>query len=81
MLADFFMIKVILFDCDGPIIQRKKYFSQRLKEEKGIVVDAIGEQAFFQGELLLGETGKADLKEILPGGLRFGDGKARWMNF
>lgn len=56
------MIKVILFDCDGPIIKRAKYFSQRLKEEKGIVTDTEDERSFFANEFLLCEKGRADLK-------------------
>jgi len=57
------MIKVILFDCDGPIIKRTKYFSQRLKEKQGIVADSQDEQSFFNNEFLLCEKGHADLKE------------------
>ena len=56
------MIKVILFDCDGPIIKHTKYFSQRLKEEKGIVTDTEDEASFFNNEFLLCEKGLADLK-------------------
>ncbi len=57
------MIKVILFDCDGPIIRHTKYFSQRLKEEKGIVADTEDQDSFFNNEFLLCEKGQADLKE------------------
>ncbi len=60
------MIKIILFDCDGPIIHREKYFSQRLKEERGIEVNLDKDNSFFNGEFLLCETGKADLKQVLP---------------
>jgi FMN phosphatase YigB (HAD superfamily) len=60
------MIKVILFDCDGVIIKREKYFSQRILEEKGIQTDVERQKAFFSGEFLQCEVGKADLKEILP---------------
>jgi len=56
------MIKTILFDCDGPIIKHNKYFSQRLKEERGIVTDSKDELSFFNNEFLLCEAGKADLK-------------------
>ncbi|MFA5991245.1 MAG: HAD family hydrolase [Candidatus Doudnabacteria bacterium] len=56
------MIKVILFDCDGPIIRHTKYFSQRLKEEKGIVADTEDQASFFNNEFLLCEKGQADLK-------------------
>ena len=60
------MIKVILFDCDGPIIKREKYFSQRLHEETGVVIDSQNEKSFFKGIFLQCETGKADLKQVLP---------------
>lgn len=60
------MIKVILFDCDGPIIKRGKYFSQRLHEETGVVIDSQNEKSFFKGIFLQCETGKADLKQVLP---------------
>ncbi len=59
------MIKVILFDCDGLIIKHTKYFSQRLRDQKGINTDADGEKSFFQNEFLRCETGKADLKQEL----------------
>ncbi len=59
------MIKIILFDCDGLIIRHAKYFSQRLKEQKGIDANAEGEKAFFKNKFLLCETGKADLKQEL----------------
>jgi putative hydrolase of the HAD superfamily len=58
------MIKVILFDCDGPIIKREKYFSQRLKElGKGLNDDLVTK--FFREEFLEIEKGKADLKRAL----------------
>lgn len=60
------MIKVVLFDCDGPIIRREKYFSQRLLEERGIYSDAEREDSFFKTEFLDCEIGKTDLKEVLP---------------
>lgn len=50
------MIKVILFDCDGPIVKREMYFSQRL----GMPFEVLKE--FFEGDFLLCETGKKDLK-------------------
>ncbi len=58
------MIKVILFDCDGPIIKRDKYFSQRL-EDLGMLLDKEKVHNFFNNEFLLCGTGKADLKEEL----------------
>lgn len=58
------MIKVILFDCDGPIIKRTKYFSQRLID-LGFAIDSEKVRNFFENEFLSCETGKADLKEEL----------------
>ncbi len=60
------MIKVILFDCDGPIIKREKYFSQRLKD-LGMGLDEDLVTQFFKTEFLEIEKGKADLKQILEG--------------
>jgi putative hydrolase of the HAD superfamily len=60
------MIKVILFDCDGPIIKREKYFSQRLKDlGMGLKEDLVTQ--FFKTEFLEIEKGKADLKQTLEG--------------
>lgn len=60
------MIKVILFDCDGPIIKREKYFSQRLKDlGMGLNEDLVTK--FFKTEFLEIERGKADLKQALQG--------------
>jgi putative hydrolase of the HAD superfamily len=64
------MIKVILFDCDGPIIKRDKYFSERLVD-LGYQLNTEKIQQFFRNEFLLCETGKADLKEELS--KRIGD--------
>jgi putative hydrolase of the HAD superfamily len=58
------MIKAILLDCDGPVIKRDKYFSQRLLD-LGIKLDVNKIQDFFHKEFLLCETGKADLKQEL----------------
>ncbi len=63
------MIKVILFDCDGPIIKRDKYFSQRLMD-LGIKLDIPKIQDFFNNQFLLCETGKADLKQELEGRIK-----------
>jgi putative hydrolase of the HAD superfamily len=59
------MIKVVLFDCDGPIIRHNKYFSQRLREECDIELNVENLKSFFSNEFLLCETGKADLKQEL----------------
>lgn len=61
------MIKVILFDCDGPIIKHEKYFSVRLAESRGL--DSIDEnesqKAFFDTIFVDCKIGKADLKQEL----------------
>lgn len=59
------MIKAILFDCDGVIIRKEKYFSQRLKEERGTVIDLSGHADFFKNEFLLCQKGRADLRQEL----------------
>ncbi len=59
------MLKVILFDCDGPIIKRVKYFSQRLKEDRGIIVDPENITSFFKTDFIDCELGKKDLREQL----------------
>lgn len=64
------MIKVILFDCDGPIIKREKYFSQRLKD-LGISLNEGLVTQFFKTEFLEIEKGKADLKQSLEGKIQF----------
>jgi putative hydrolase of the HAD superfamily len=56
------MIKVILFDCDGVIIKRDKYFSQRLKIDFKEKLNSSAVDSFFKNEFLLCEAGKADLK-------------------
>lgn len=58
------MIKVILFDCDGPIIKREKYFSQRLKD-LGKPLNKELVKVFFKHEFLDIEKGKGDLKQSL----------------
>lgn len=58
------MIKVILFDCDGPIIKHNKYFSLRLMD-LGHKLDHEKIQDFFRNDFLLCETGKTDLKQEL----------------
>lgn len=58
------MVDVILFDCDGPIIKREKYFSQRLKEQ-GEGLNEPKVRDFFKNEFLQIERGKADLKQVL----------------
>ena len=61
------MIKVILFDCDGLIIKHEKYFTIRLAEQRGqLIQDESEEQKkFFRGVFLECETGKKDLKQEL----------------
>lgn len=58
------MIKAILFDVDGVVlIGRKKRFSERLAEEKGISQEKISE--FFDNSFRDCSFGRADLKEVL----------------
>ncbi len=57
------MIKAIIFDADGVVIQKEKYFSERLSEEYGIGIEKI--LPFFKNEFKLCMVGKADLKEEL----------------
>lgn len=59
------MIKIILFDCDGLIVKRNKYFSQRLAD-LGYKINHEKVAEFFLGEFLECETGKKDLKQVLP---------------
>ena len=53
------MIKIILFDCDGLIIKREKYFSQRLKES-GLELNEQKISEFFRGEFLEIDKGNTD---------------------
>ncbi len=60
------MIKVILFDVDGLVIEpRTQFFSEKLAEEQGVSKESVAE--FFQGNFKKCTFGKADLKEeIVP---------------
>ena len=59
------MIKLILFDGDGVVIKnRDKFFSQRLAEKQGLLLEKI--LPFFKNEFKECAAGKADLKEVLP---------------
>lgn len=58
------MIKAIIFDADGVIIRREKYFSERLEEEYGVPRQKSLE--FFNGEFMECLIGKKDLKTVLP---------------
>lgn len=53
--------KFAFIDCDGVIIPREKYFSQRYAEEFGIPDTEI--LKFFKNEFLACKLGKADLKQ------------------
>lgn len=57
------MIKAILFDADGVIIQTTELFSQRLNREYGISVERT--RPFFSGAFQNCLIGKADLKKEL----------------
>lgn len=58
------MIKAIIFDADGVIVHREKYFSERLRDEYGIPREVSLQ--FFNGEFAECLVGKKDLKKILP---------------
>lgn len=52
--------KFAFIDCDGVVILRDKYFSQRYAEEFNVAPSEI--LKFFKNEFLACETGKSDLK-------------------
>ncbi len=54
------MKKIIIYDVDGVIIRREKYFSQRFSEDYGVPLGKI--LSFFKKEFQLCLIGKADLK-------------------
>ncbi len=58
------MIKAIIFDADGVLIHREKYFSERLEDDYGIPREKSLE--FFNGEFAECLIGKKDLKKVLP---------------
>lgn len=58
------MIKAVIFDADGVLIHKFKYFSERFSVEYGVSKKKLLE--FFEGEFLECLVGKKDLKEILP---------------
>ncbi len=58
------MIKAIIFDADGVLVHREKYFSELLEEEYGVPLNKSLE--FFNGEFVDCLVGKKDLKKILP---------------
>ncbi len=55
------MIKTIFFDADGVIIKKHDYYSKELAKEYNISLESLN--AFYKGDFLLCEAGKADLKE------------------
>ena len=57
------MIKTVVFDTDGMVIQREMYFSQRFSKEFGVPMEKV--LPFFENEFQLCLVGKADLKEEL----------------
>lgn len=58
------MIKAIIFDADGVLIHRPKYFSEILQDEYGVPLEKSLE--FFNGEFAECLIGKKDLKKVLP---------------
>ena len=59
------MIKAILFDVDGVLVnEEKKYFSVHLEEELGISQKITKE--FFATEFLDCVDGAKDLRDVLP---------------
>lgn len=61
------MIKAVLFDADGVVLQkRKKHFSQRLKEDYGIEAP----KSFFESVYPKIRIGQADLKNELAKRMR-----------
>lgn len=58
------MIKAIIFDADGVLIHRPKYFSEILHDEYGVPLEKSLE--FFSGEFAECLIGKKDLKKVLP---------------
>jgi len=57
------MKKAIIYDADGVIIRREKYFSQRFSDDFGVSMDKI--LPFYKNEFQLCLVGKVDLKEEL----------------
>ena len=58
------MFKIVLFDADGVVVKRRKYFSEIYAEKTGL--DARADfLPFFQGEFRNCVVGKADLKRII----------------
>lgn len=56
------MIKAILLDVDGLVLEpRKQFFSERLAYEQGVPADSVKE--FFLGNFKKCSFGQADLKE------------------
>lgn len=58
-----FMVKVILFDADGVLINKPKVFSQAFSDEFGVPMEKI--LPFFENEFQYCITGKADTKEVI----------------
>jgi len=58
------MERRFLFDLDGVLIKRDKYFSQRLSDDYKIPMDEI--LPFFKGEYKQAAVGRLDLRAVLP---------------
>ena len=57
------MIKTIIFDADGMVINRGILFSEQFAKDYGIPQEKI--TPFFKNEFQLCKVGKADVKEVL----------------
>ncbi len=72
------MIKTILFDADGVLINGGQ-FSSHLEKDYGITREITA--PFFTGPFIECLIGNADLKEVIPPYIKNGDGRVRLMNF
>ena len=56
------MIKAVIFDCDGVVVQGQK-FSEHLEKQYGISRQMTSE--FFENEFQKALVGKLDIKKVL----------------
>lgn len=57
-------IKAVIFDADGVLVHREKYFSEILAEKYGIPLEKS--MKFFNGDFLECLVGRKDMKKVLP---------------